>query len=341
MVRVSSFPDVILFVFITAALSVPALADTDGDGIPDAEDNCPDIANPDQSDADDDGVGDACDNCPDVPDPNQNDADGDGRGNPCDPCDLSGVAGDCNGNDIDDLCEVLCDVGFAYPDFSSLDRLHVVGSSWQPMPDRLRLPADGQGGAVTAVWHDDKQIVATGFRTAFAFQITDPGGYTDPSTGDVGADGLAFVIQNDRESASGPGGGALGYGNNEDGTGGVPNSLAIEIDTWPNSDFADPDPNHISVQTRGVDPNSPDHAYSLGSLVGLTSLVDGNVHTLGIDYQPGILRIFLDSPSGPVLTVPFDLAATLNLPDGRAWVGLTVTVHGSAGNSDEVGWPLK
>ncbi|MBI5057601.1 MAG: M6 family metalloprotease domain-containing protein [Nitrospirae bacterium] len=39
------------------------LIDADVDGIPDASDNCPYIANPAQEDADADGVGDACDNC--------------------------------------------------------------------------------------------------------------------------------------------------------------------------------------------------------------------------------------------------------------------------------------
>lgn len=41
--------------------------DADGDGVPDAQDNCAVTANPDQRDADGDGVGDACDRCAATP----------------------------------------------------------------------------------------------------------------------------------------------------------------------------------------------------------------------------------------------------------------------------------
>jgi hypothetical protein len=37
------------------------VSDTDGDGVSDDEDNCPDTPNPDQEDSDGDGLGDACD----------------------------------------------------------------------------------------------------------------------------------------------------------------------------------------------------------------------------------------------------------------------------------------
>ena len=73
------------------------LADGDGDGIPDATDNCPFTANAGQADAEADGVGDACDidndgdgvpdatdNCPGIPNPDQADGDGDGYGDVCD-----------------------------------------------------------------------------------------------------------------------------------------------------------------------------------------------------------------------------------------------------------------
>jgi hypothetical protein len=39
---------------------VTVLADSDGDGIPNSEDNCPTVSNPDQSDQNGNGIGDVC-----------------------------------------------------------------------------------------------------------------------------------------------------------------------------------------------------------------------------------------------------------------------------------------
>lgn len=64
---------------LTLAFSLSSLAfgqdvedmDTDGDGIPDVEDNCPLEQNESQVDSDRDGLGDVCDNCRDTYNPGQ------------------------------------------------------------------------------------------------------------------------------------------------------------------------------------------------------------------------------------------------------------------------------
>ncbi len=82
---------------IQAAMFGPA-TDSDGDGVPDACDNCPSEFNPDQADTDGDGIGDACDNCWDISNPDQQDCDGDGIGDVCDDdVDGDGVP---NGDDV-------------------------------------------------------------------------------------------------------------------------------------------------------------------------------------------------------------------------------------------------
>ena len=60
--------------------------DSDGDGVLDAEDNCPDVPNADQANSDGDDLGDACDNCPDAANADQADSDDDGTGDACDDC---------------------------------------------------------------------------------------------------------------------------------------------------------------------------------------------------------------------------------------------------------------
>lgn len=60
--------------------------DVDSDGILNADDNCPLVANVGQVDGDADGVGDDCDNCLTTQNPYQFDGDLDGIGDSCDVC---------------------------------------------------------------------------------------------------------------------------------------------------------------------------------------------------------------------------------------------------------------
>lgn len=88
--------------------SCSSSVDSDGDGIYDPTDNCPEMANPDQSDVDEDGVGDLCDNCPDIKTREQYDFDEDGTGDGCDNCPKVANADqiDRDGDGIGDACDL-------------------------------------------------------------------------------------------------------------------------------------------------------------------------------------------------------------------------------------------
>ena len=66
-------------------------ANIDGDSVPDATDNCPQLYNPGQEDFDLDAVGDLCDNCPDRANPDQADTNVDGAGDRCEFDDADGT----------------------------------------------------------------------------------------------------------------------------------------------------------------------------------------------------------------------------------------------------------
>ncbi len=76
-------------------------AETDSDGVPWIEDNCPQLANPGQQNSDEDTRGDACDNCPNVRSEDQADFDQDGEGDVCDvDDDDDGVLDDADACDL-------------------------------------------------------------------------------------------------------------------------------------------------------------------------------------------------------------------------------------------------
>lgn len=58
-----NFSDIMFRRIIPSEFSGISVVDTDGDGIPDESDNCPDTPNPDQIDNDGNGIGDICDAC--------------------------------------------------------------------------------------------------------------------------------------------------------------------------------------------------------------------------------------------------------------------------------------
>jgi hypothetical protein len=143
---------------------------------------------------------------------------------------------------------------------------------------------------------------------------------------------LAFLVQDSGLSALAGAGRGLGYGHWGGGGGapGIPRSLAVEFDTYQNTelDWGDPNGNHVSVHTGGTAANSAKEAYSLGSTISIPNLSDGLVHQVTIDYHDGQLQVYVDDSGSPRLTIAVNLAAILSLQDGHAWVGFTSATGG-------------
>ena len=156
------------------------------------------------------------------------------------------------------------------------------------------------------------------FSTYFAFRFTSPG--------NGGADGTVFVIQSDSPSALGALGGGMGYG-------GVPNSLGVEFDIWANTEFPDPNDNHVGIDQNGSVVS--DIAFPLPY-----PLEDSNIHYAWVDYDGSTLEVRVSQsaarPPTPVLTETLSITNVIGSP--TAFVGFTAATGGAYANHDVTAW---
>ena len=234
---------------------------------------------------------------------------------------------------------------FVFNDFRSTSGLTLLGNA-TTSANALRTTGAVEN-QVGAAWYNTLVNVAGGFDTYFKFQITNRGGYSPDWSlipGSTGADGFAFVVQGVNTSQIGAYASGLGYFY-------LPDSLAIEFDTWQNiPSYCEPNGNHIAVQSEGVLPNRPEHCAgsdfngpyanpNLGIATVGKDMSNGSVYDVHIHYAPGNLAIYLDDFATPVLSVSVDLATKLALPQGtQAFIGFTSSTGGAFENHDIVSW---
>jgi hypothetical protein len=240
---------------------------------------------------------------------------------------------------------------FSYTNFSSTTGLQLNGSAASVVNTGevsvLRL-TPGSANQDGSAWYTTQIPLASGFTSTFTFQFTGEGG----SGGH--ADGIAFVIQAAPAgvNARGEQGGAIGYGDDDGNAShslGIPNSVAIELDTFQNG--WDPNNNHIAVMSCGAGNNSQHHGLN-GCASGAdptkginstfaTNLTDGNMHTVIVTYGlpcDGCQNLTVQLDGQQVLAVAFDLA-TLGLDtNDDAYVGFTGSTGGGFENQDILSW---
>lgn len=232
---------------------------------------------------------------------------------------------------------------FTFTDFSNPLGMSLVGDA-ALSANRLRLTGAAEN-QVGAAWLSDRVDIQNGFTTSFQFQITNRGGYTpdwEPGVVNDGADGFTFTIQNQGPTAMGLYASGIGYY-------GIPNSLAVEFDTWNNKpSYCEPNGNHVAVQSLGTNGNQPEHCADPGGAFGNPTLgiaipqkdmSDGTIYDVMIRYQPGLLDVYFDNMANPLLSVNVDLGTLLNLQGGRsAYIGFTSSTGGAFENHDIVSW---
>ena len=245
----------------------------------------------------------------------------------------------------------LAGANFAFADFRSIEGLSLQGvanrtQTW------LRL-TPSVPNLVGSAWHATKQAVQGGFRADFSFRIV-----LDP---DQALPGPCKWVDHTPETCA-----RRGEILHDEGE-----AVAVEFDTWFDSNLRDPYENHVAVLTRGRSQLRSEHGTHIGVCLDVPDLADGERHDVRVEFDPkfdaeaaahpsfqagphlfdlvypsavgfrhglGLMRVFVDDMGDPALTVPMNLGTFLDLEGGTAWVGFTASTGESHQNHEILSW---
>jgi gliding motility-associated-like protein len=172
-----------------------------------------------------------------------------------------------------------------------------------------------------SVWYQQKADLSKSFDVYFDINL----GCLDAP----GADGIAFVLQ-PISTSIGVAGGGLGYQ-------GIRPSLAVEFDTWQNSNFADPAFDHVSIMRNGnVDHASADNlAGPVGIFSNMSNAEDCNFHKVLIRWNAATQTIFVYINCDLRLRYSGDIVRSIFNTNPQVFFGFTAAT-GSAVNNQQV-----
>ena len=206
---------------------------------------------------------------------------------------------------------------------TTLDRngsADIITSSGRLHQRILRLTAGGFRQAGSA-WAKTKLNLNESFESQFKVYLQ----HTQP-----GADGIAFLVQDDGPRALGGWGGGIGYR-------GIRNSVAVEFDTFQNT--TDPSSNHLAVVLHG----NPD----VHAAVGEPSIpLYGRPFWARVNYDAAThdLRVYVKSLRAGA-EEQLALETTVDLADGvgasSAWVGFTAGTGNLYSKQDIYSWMVQ
>jgi hypothetical protein len=208
--------------------------------------------------------------------------------------------------------------------FASVAGLTLNGSAVNSDDSRLQLTTGATNQAGSVFWNTPVNVQS--FVTDFTFQLSGSAPI---------ADGITFTIQTNGPTALGPSGGGLGYGPDHlNGTGGIPNSVAVKFDVYNN---AGEGTDSTGIYVNGVSPTVP--ATDLTSS-GIT-LASGDVITAHLAYDGAYLYLTLVDP---VVGKSFATRFAINLPQvlgsSTAYVGFTGGTGGLTASQKILTWSL-
>lgn len=233
-------------------------------------------------------------------------------------------------------CTAVARAELIYNGFASTDDLTLNGHSQTVTTSdgivlRLAPAASFRSGSAFST----ERVSTSRFQSIFSFRISNNGGITSGQNTTNGADGIAFVVQNNANNVGGAGGG-IGYA-------GITPSIAVEFDTWHNPEHLDPSRSHVAIDLNG----SVGHNNLNGPFIDLFSpaIDEGQRWWSWVLYDTNSLDVYLLQsestieplrPDLPLLSYSLDLSNILG--QQTAFAGFTAGTGSAWANHDILYW---